>query len=362
MLYQIFAAWLSQSRLARGSRNLRDFTKERELLAKLWSFAFKVQLKADFPLTFHKLVGIFLAGCLCNVLATQAYAQVTEFVFVQFAQFNMSLIDHLANHANELSEFPATLVYSVANSFVSFEQSLFNTYGPRQIQASLLALAMAGCFAFAFGLQILFMRWCFKKAGITSFTKSIALNLDSVNGSWKKVLLYVLLFAVLVFAPAQWALELIPRGVVVDPAAQYLKTLSGVFWWITVFLMVVVGPVLEEIIFRGVLMNGLRASIMQLRLPRWSPQILRKLLELRLFQRIPKHTFANIFALVASSLIFAACHLTMTGFPDLTITALVCGWLYLRSGTLWCPILLHVLNNLVTLVVTNWPLITNFLR
>lgn len=342
MLYQNNAVRLSQSRLARGSRTIRNFTKV------IWNLLFKVRLQADFPLTFHKLVSIFIAGCLLNVLATHAYAQVFGLLAVQFAKLNISVIDQLASR-------PSDLVSTLGYKLVCFEQYLFSTYGQEKVQGSILAIAMAGCFVFAFGLQIFFMRWCFKKAGVTSFTKAIALNLDSVNGSWKKVLLYVLLFAFFVFAPAQLALELVPRGPVIDPAAQYMKTLSGVFWWLNTVLIVLIGPILEEIIFRGVLMNGLRTSLTQLRLPNWVPQFVRKFFSLRLFHMVSKPTLANIMALVLSSVLFAACHLTPSGFPDLMITAMVCGWLYLRSGTLWCPIWLHVLNNLVTLIVTNLP-------
>lgn len=78
-------------------------------------------------------------------------------------------------------------------------------------------------------------------------------------------------------------------------------------------LIVVIAPVLEEAIFRGILLH------------RWSEK------------------YGSIKAIVFSSLLFAVFH------PDILgafVFGVAMGYLYFKTGTLWVPILCHALNNL----------------
>ena len=83
-------------------------------------------------------------------------------------------------------------------------------------------------------------------------------------------------------------------------------------------LVVFVGPVFEELMFRGWLMGGLREK------------------------------WGDTAAVVASSALFAVIHGDLPGMPALFALGLVFGWVYRRSGSLWASILVHGMWNATT--------------
>ena len=95
---------------------------------------------------------------------------------------------------------------------------------------------------------------------------------------------------------------------------------------VTIIAGILIAPVTafcEEIFFRGLLFGGLRQ-----RLPLWP-------------------------AAIASGLIFGALHLTGGDLGvalQLSILGVVFAWSYERSGSLWVPISLHLLNNTIAFI------------
>jgi hypothetical protein len=91
------------------------------------------------------------------------------------------------------------------------------------------------------------------------------------------------------------------------------------------FLIVAVAPLSEEIFFRGFMYGGLRR-----RLPVWA-------------------------AAAISGVVFGLVHYTGADsigvVPQLAVLGILLAWLYERTGSLWPPILLHLLNNSLALVV-----------
>ncbi|MFV0483501.1 MAG: lysostaphin resistance A-like protein [Bacteroidales bacterium] len=79
-------------------------------------------------------------------------------------------------------------------------------------------------------------------------------------------------------------------------------------------------PVVEELIFRGVIMRGL--------LRKYSP----------------------FFAIVFSALLFAAYHLNPWQFSVALYLGLFLGWLRYKTRNIWLPIAAHALNNFIVLV------------
>ena len=87
------------------------------------------------------------------------------------------------------------------------------------------------------------------------------------------------------------------------------------------FRVVVVAAMVEELSFRGVVMGHLRR-------------------------------YGDGFAIVMASLVFAMMHCNLIQAPFALIVGLALGYLSIRTGTLWTGILIHAVNNTVSLVFT----------
>ncbi len=112
-----------------------------------------------------------------------------------------------------------------------------------------------------------------------------------------------------VFAPHQ---EDVAKNLGADSNSALIVTvIAGI-------LVVPVAAICEELFFRGMLFGGLRQT-----LPLWA-------------------------AALISGLIFGLLHLTGGDLGvalQLTAFGVILAWTYERSGTLWAPITLHMLNN-----------------
>lgn len=91
---------------------------------------------------------------------------------------------------------------------------------------------------------------------------------------------------------------------------------------IVLFLVIVVfAAIIEEVLFRGLLQNGLKRRVG----PTW--------------------------AIVIAGLIFAAVHLQPLAFPVLAVIGMAFGYLYHLTGSLRVTISLHMLNNAAALLL-----------
>jgi len=103
--------------------------------------------------------------------------------------------------------------------------------------------------------------------------------------------------------------------------------------WLMGIFIAVVAPVLEELFFRGVMMNTLRACL------------------LRSSHRRVRY-FATDIAMVVSALIFAAMHQNPSAFLNYFGAGLVMAWAYEKTGRLSVPILAHSLHNFLSVLLT----------
>ncbi|HEY1588358.1 MAG TPA: type II CAAX endopeptidase family protein [Rhodanobacter sp.] len=121
-----------------------------------------------------------------------------------------------------------------------------------------------------------------------------------------------------------WLTQLLAHGQTVTQNIQQLGADTPPAWRIVLVLVVVsVGPVVEELLFRGVLLSAL-------------------------WQR-----WRTGWAVALSSLMFALVHLPglqwqWFALPDLLLLALALAWLRLRSGSIWPGVLAHGVHNLLT--------------
>lgn len=130
-----------------------------------------------------------------------------------------------------------------------------------------------------------------------------------------------------------WLTRLLAHGHTVTQDIQQLGAHTPLAWRIPLVLVVVsLGPVVEELLFRGVLLSALRR--------RWQLG----------------------WAVAISSLAFALVHLPglqwqWFALPDLLLLALALAWLRLHSGSIWPAVLAHGINNL--LAVAGWFVAVN---
>jgi uncharacterized protein len=139
----------------------------------------------------------------------------------------------------------------------------------------------------------------------------------------------VLAIAVGLAAPVLggWLTVLLAHGHKVTQDIQQLGTHTPLGLRVALVLVVAtLGPLVEELLFRGVLLSAL--------LQRWHAG----------------------WSVTISALVFALVHLPGLQFqwyalPDLTLLALALAWLRLHSGSIWPAVVAHGVNNLLAVVV-----------
>ena len=111
--------------------------------------------------------------------------------------------------------------------------------------------------------------------------------------------------------------------------ASYQETLQALSKApvVSLFQICILAPIIEEILMRGYLLNGLSAS------------------------------YGNVIALLVSSLLFALLHFNMVQTFSAFVCGVVLGLLYLQTGSVFCCILTHAGYNLVSFITMILPLI-----
>lgn len=95
---------------------------------------------------------------------------------------------------------------------------------------------------------------------------------------------------------------------------------------ISLFQVCVLAPIIEEILMRGYLLDGLSIN------------------------------YGSIIALLVSSLLFALLHFNMVQTFSAFVCGIVLGLLYLQTGSIFCCILTHAGYNLISYITTILPL------
>ncbi|RKS95161.1 hypothetical protein BC952_0812 [Flavobacterium limicola] len=94
---------------------------------------------------------------------------------------------------------------------------------------------------------------------------------------------------------------------------------TGVYSFITI---VIAAPILEELIFRGFILNGLLKS------------------------------YSPLKAIIISSLLFGLVHLNPWQFIGASIGGILSGWVYFKTNKITLPIIIHMTNNFLALLVS----------
>lgn len=106
-----------------------------------------------------------------------------------------------------------------------------------------------------------------------------------------------------------------------DPGYTELPEVKDVFSGVLYFVgIAVMPPIFEEFAFRGVLLGSLR-----------------------------KH--GDFFAIMVSSIIFGAVHMSVTSIPFAIMAGMVMGYIYVVTGNIWINIGVHFLNNALSVTM-----------
>lgn len=192
-------------------------------------------------------------------------------------------------------------------------------------EGMILTVLSVSTFVCGFGLQFVCIRRAFHNEGLR-MRDVLALNLESLNGSWLRLLLWGVATFALGLACEQ-LVGLIYTLPAHDPTAEFIKTLGGSALYLMAALAVI-GPVMEEIIFRGFLYN-----------------MLRKFTSERM-----NSSLANVVAIFGSAALFGLLHMNLVALPFYMVLGAVYAEAYRRSGSLMVPIVGHVLNNSMIVV------------
>jgi len=85
------------------------------------------------------------------------------------------------------------------------------------------------------------------------------------------------------------------------------------------------------------------------------PAVAEEILFKGIIYSILKKFYPTVAAAIIASIMFSACHLSIIRFIPLFLLSCYTFWLYLRSGSILLPMLLHFTNNLFTFVLIRDP-------
>lgn len=189
----------------------------------------------------------------------------------------------------------------------------------RELSETLESLLMGASLSLAYVVTLASVWYMAKARGVTFFdavgAKPVALG--SVISLGISLALVGRVFA------GVWAVTLERLGVQlpgadVDPTSLLPQTPVGIAF--TLIVAVVLAPLVEEVVFRGMLLSSLRPRV------------------------------GDLSAIVVSSLVFAAVHVLPFAMPPIFLLSVGLGWLYVRTDSLWTPIAAHAVFNTVGIV------------
>jgi|GEM_PF-3528950 len=107
-------------------------------------------------------------------------------------------------------------------------------------------------------------------------------------------------------------------GVESEPPPSMMEN-TPISFVLNLFVMAVLPAILEELVFRGCVLRVLRP-------------------------------YGDLYAIVISAVLFGLMHGNLRQIPFATIVGFVLGYLYVVTGNIWMPILVHFTNNAISVV------------
>jgi membrane protease YdiL (CAAX protease family) len=212
---------------------------------------------------------------------------------------------------------------------VKFIQGARDGAGTMDIQIVGMSSVLAG------GVVVLLWAWSDIRRLGPSFLPQIGLRQSVIKTSQAVILVFLLLSAThfLAWIYRSVLLPLVGQGGIIGGGSQMFAHIqeSGSVFGMAGFLILalVVGPVMEEVVFRGYLQSALAR-----RIPGWG-------------------------AVSITSLVFMAGHGPTILWPMYFIYSVAWGWIFMRTGSLKTAIIIHMLSNLfyTFIAVMGWDIL-----
>ncbi len=120
-------------------------------------------------------------------------------------------------------------------------------------------------------------------------------------------------------------------GIVIEPVLNLfpesfldlLNQMGANGGW-SVLMLAILAPVMEEVLFRGILLESVREK------------------------------YSNGRAIVVSALMFGVIHVIPQQVVNAFVIGLILGFIYVRTDSLWPVIIIHALNNAMAYVIMQW--------
>ncbi len=147
------------------------------------------------------------------------------------------------------------------------------------------------------------------------------------------------LLALGIILPLTWIEEFIPAefrvNVMKDDLAAMLHSTAGYF--VIAMLM----PLAEEIVFRGAMISTLRAAFMR-SIGKDAAAISGTLAAGPIAKQ---RRFATVLSVVIAALFFSGAHMNPAQMPHAFVVGCLLGWIYVRTGSIVLPFIIHWVNN-----------------
>lgn len=182
----------------------------------------------------------------------------------------------------------------------------------------LLIALMVGAIVCALQAALRFGRSSWKNRGLLLPARAVPL------AGWLALLPLLVGNAIIVLNLTAWLIACLPAAWTASPGMEMFFDFHRQPWAVSI-LAVVVAPIGEEILFRGVILTGLL------------------------------HKLSAGRAILLSTVLFGAAHANLTQFPVSLVLGLSLGWLFVRTRSIGLCIALHLLHNAIFVYGWAWP-------
>lgn len=209
------------------------------------------------------------------------------------------------------------------------KDAVLNSPGVGRLSPATAVFARVGVLAAFYGVQVAVLAVLVRRRGMT-WSSAFALGRMKTPLASKAASVGLVMALLVGTRVATWIYGVITQALGFEPPELVNSSLTDLFGSdalglaLAVLMVIVVGPVVEEIVFRGVLLEAFES-----------------------------HSSATV-AVIAQALLFSLYHFTPWMVVPTFVLGLAAGWIARQRESLWPAIALHALYNAVPVSIAFW--------